>query len=161
MTARIIGNLDMTDTRQILLQNTRQLTFHSLGMVNVVLQISIRMRHLVENAEHLGRRIQEKPRHVARIERLDQQTDIFCRQRLGGKTQVLDHHPTLLGHRHIRPGLSDQTVDLFDAQPLRILNGSIHARAELGLTRRITGNATLAACKITRRQIDEHQIQPI
>ena len=65
MTTGIVGDLDMADARLVRPIDVGQFAFHPLRVVDVVLQIRIRMGDFIQHAEHLGRRIERKTRNIA------------------------------------------------------------------------------------------------
>ena len=63
------------DAAEVALDRRRQITFHDLHVVDVVLQKQIVRADVVDDVERLLRAVEEEAWNVPRVARLDQQPD--------------------------------------------------------------------------------------
>jgi len=72
MTSGIVGNLYVADPRQVCFQEVGQVTFHPLGMINVVLEVGVGVPDFIEHFEHVLSRVQRKAGNIFRVEMFNQ-----------------------------------------------------------------------------------------
>ena len=157
MSPRIVSNLNMANPPQIGMQNVGQFAFHALGVIDVILQIGIRMPDFVEYFEYFGSGIQGKADHILGIEMFDEKSNPRLLERLSCKPKVLRKHPTLLSSRHVGKGSAYKAVDLWHtAQRNRIVDRQLNARLEFGLACGVDGNASFTGNKVASGQIKEN-----
>ncbi len=161
MAPGIVSNLDMTDAFEVGPQDAGELAFHPLRVIDVVLQIDVGVPDLIQYRENLGRRIQREPRDVAGIQMLDQEADIRLLESFRGKPEIVHQRPALLGHGHVRKRFPDQAIDLRYAESPGVFDCLCHALPVFALPRRIYGDSAIARGEISRRQVDQYQLQPI
>src|SRR6476620_7558734 len=73
--SRIVGELHVRYQRKIRLDRAREIAFHDLHMVDVVLQKEVVGTDFVDDLQRLPRARQVKTRNIAGIDRLDEQLD--------------------------------------------------------------------------------------
>ena len=73
MATRVVGQLDVSNAAQVTLQRCGQVTFHALGMVDVVLDIGVVRGDFIQYFERLEGSMQVEARNVEGVDRLDQQ----------------------------------------------------------------------------------------
>ena len=149
--AGIVGKLDMGNAREMLLQASRDVAFHYLHVVDVVLNEEIAGADVADELGCLLRPAQEKARNVRCIDRLDQQADPLAFQRVRGKPQVRHQHLVQLEHLRIGWCDPDQTIELPAIKRLGVIDSVHHAVAKFVDTIRQNGDAALAGHPIAGR----------
>src|ERR1700716_3680031 len=90
--ARVIGQLDMSDTSKVLSQRWRDITFHHLHVVDVILNEEIIGFDVGNDLNGLLRPVQKETRNIARVYGLDQQGKTFPRKRVCSEPQIVQKH---------------------------------------------------------------------
>ena len=156
---RIVRQLDMADPRQMLLQRARQVTFHHLGMVDVVLQPEVVAAHRLQHGQPGARVCHQEARRVARVERLQHQFDAGAGGHSGGEAQILDQGFPGLFMADLARRYAGQAVEAGAAQQARILDGLADPVLELGDAPWMAGDATFAGGPVARGQVEQHDLE--
>src|SRR4029078_1524069 len=90
--AGVVGELDMGDVGQVLLQASGNITFHYLHVVDVVLHEQIARAYVRNELTRLLGPVQKEAGNVDGVDRLDQEPDPFLFQRTRGATQIFYAH---------------------------------------------------------------------
>ena len=87
---RIVGHLDVPDRAQVRLHRRRELTFHPLCVIDVVLDEQVVRAGRLDELQCLPGPPQVKPGNVEGVDRLDQEPDPCALELLRGEAQVGD-----------------------------------------------------------------------
>src|SRR5450830_1351312 len=159
--ARIVGQLDVADLRQVGLDGVGQFALHALHVIDVVLDLDVVRARLGDDAQRLLGAIQIKAGDVEGVDRFDHETNLLSRQARGRKAQVFHHAGVGLVFRDRGRLDAHQAVQLPDAQRLGIGDGLAHAVLEFALARRVAGDAPLAPFPVAGGEIVQHQLQAV
>src|SRR5215471_1909865 len=88
VTAGDAGNLEMADVRQPAADLLRKIALDDLRVVEVHLHLEIRRRDVLADRMRLGLRREQIVRHVARVERLDQDRHALLRGLRAGELEI-------------------------------------------------------------------------
>ena len=152
----IVGQLDMVDVWQVRLHRARQITFHDLHVVDVVLQEQVGAAHFVLNRQRLRRVVQVEARNVAGVDSFHHQLDAHRLQFVSGVFEVGDESFFDHGLVNALWANTRQAVDLVVAQHLRVSDGQVDTGTELFNTVRQAGDPALPFGPITGWQIEQH-----
>ncbi len=86
--AGIVGNLQVGNPLEVALNGRRQIAFHDLHVIDVVLQEQIRGTDVGHDVQRLGRAVDEEPGNVARVDRFEEQPDARIVEARRGAAQV-------------------------------------------------------------------------
>src|SRR5712671_6417923 len=90
--AGIVGKLDVRDAAKMFLEAPRDIALHHLHVVDVVLDEEIARSDIADELNGLFGSVQEEAGNIERVDRLDQEPDLFARQRGCGVSQILHQH---------------------------------------------------------------------
>src|SRR5262249_32396669 len=150
---RIVGNLYVSNPRQILRDRGGELTLAALHMINVVLQPEIPLTDLLKERERLAGAREMEARNVVGIDRLDQQLDPCRIECLRGEPQVFGYglfDPCTIDSGR---GDADQAIELSALQDAGILDRLADAVLELALASRQAGDAALTVGPVAGRKV--------
>src|SRR6266446_6816671 len=99
----IVGELQMRNLRQMRLDRIRELAFHPLHMIDIVLQVQIVRADVADHIERLSRARQPETRNVIRVDGLDQQLDTSRSKFFGRKAQIRHEGAADCFRSHPRP----------------------------------------------------------
>jgi hypothetical protein len=120
--ARVVGQLDVADARQVLAKRVAQLALHALRVVDVVLHAQVGRADLVDQRQRLVGAREKEAGYVEGVDGLDQQPQARGLQLPRGNAQVADHRAVRLRGVHARRHLADQAVDLRAVERARIVD---------------------------------------
>src|SRR6266540_3374781 len=120
--AGIIGKLDMSDARQMFLQGARNVAFHDLHVVDVVLHEQIARADVRDDLKRLCRLVQEEAGNIDRVDRLDQKLDPFPGERVRGEAQISDQPLVQLDRIRAVRRDADQAVELTAIERLGVID---------------------------------------
>src|SRR6266404_503637 len=146
----------MRDKREMFLQRSRYIALHHLHVVNVILNEEIFRSDIGDDLDGLLCPAQENARNIQRVDRLNQQANIFLRKRICSEPQILPKH--LVQLKHICTGRrdTDETIHLTAIESLCIIDGAEHAIAEFIDPIRENRDSPLAGPPITRREVVQY-----
>jgi hypothetical protein len=90
--AGIVGELDVGDPAEMFLQAARDVALHHLHVVDVVLHEQIARADVADELNGLLGPVQEEAGNIEGVDRLDQEPDLFPRERGRGIPQILHQH---------------------------------------------------------------------
>ena len=86
--AGVVGELDVRDAGQVLLQASRNVALHYLHVVDVVLHEQIARAHVRDELQRLRGPVEEETGNIDGIDRLDQELDPRLGERIRGETNL-------------------------------------------------------------------------
>jgi hypothetical protein len=92
MSPRVSSDLKMANNLEMGANLLGQVTAHDLAMIQVHLQQQVVTPNFLNNLMRVISCIEEIPRHIAHIDRLDYELNTMWTQRLGGPTQIADEY---------------------------------------------------------------------
>src|SRR5271165_72151 len=159
--AGIVGELDVADAAKLRLDGAGEIALHHLRMVDIVLQLQVVGTHGCDDLQRRAGAIHEEPRHVAAVDRLQQQPDAGGFELGRGIAQVVDQR----GAGRVRGDTGGQnTGEAVDARTAKrdgVVDGARHPGAELGDPPRMAADAALAARPVAGGQVVQHQGQSV
>ena len=111
----------------------RDVALGDLQVVEVHLDLEVRLADLLANRVRLGLRVEEVTRHVARVDRLDQQVEAVAAELARGVGEVLDEHGAMTRAVRARGQDARHRVHARRTEGQRVLGRTRDAFAELGL----------------------------
>ncbi len=138
-----------------------QVALHDLRMVDVELQLQVVGADLVDDRHALPGPVDEEARHVAAVDRLQQQFDPGRLQRFRRDLQVRDERAPRRARPDVRRQDAGEAVDARTSEGLRIADGAVNAGPELVRPVRMAGDAALAAVPVPGRQVVQDQREPV
>ena len=87
--AGIVGELDMRNTREMLLHRSRYIALHYLHVVDIVLNKQIIRSDIGDDLNGLLCPVQEKAGNVTGVDRLDQKSNALAREGVRRESQIL------------------------------------------------------------------------
>ena len=123
----------MRNTRKMFLQGSRDIALHHLHVVNVILNEEIFGSDIGDDLNSLLSPVQEKARNIQRVDRLDQQANVFPRKRICGEAQIAQKHfiqleQVRIGRRRVSKGIVPE-IDL--SEPVSLKNITKKATQDL------------------------------
>ena len=140
----------MADHRQILLEPVQQVAADDLHVIKIELHAQVRLADLGDDVGGVLGAIEEIARPVARIDRLDQQFDVFCRGEIGGARKV-GGKDAVGGRALVRLDLAGQAVHGAAADRGGVIERSSKLRVPVLLAAGHRGKAELALALAARR----------
>src|ERR1700738_1583790 len=128
--AGIIGELDMGDTSEMFLQRWRDVTFHHLHVVNVILNEEVFGPDLGDDLRGLFCPVHEKTGNVASVDRFDQQLDALICENVSGETEIFNKYAKKFCRIGVSGCYTNQAIELAAVERLRIIDGALHSIAE-------------------------------
>jgi hypothetical protein len=128
-------------------------------MINIVLQEQIRTGSFGDDVQRLLAGIEEIAGHIIEIDRLDQQRNAVRRQQGGCVAQIVQIGAARQFRCQSGRQFACHTVQAGYAECQRIVERLLHAVAEFRHALRIASHAALARIPVTRRQVEQHQLQ--
>jgi hypothetical protein len=101
VSSRIIGELNVPDARQVILDGSGDVAFHHLHVVDVILQREIAVTDLIQQLQRVPGAGEVEAGHIAGIKCLDDQGDALFFQGGGGETQVIRNQLAHLIRGHV------------------------------------------------------------
>ena len=149
----------MADAAGQFANGRRQIQPLARHMVEVELGEQIRMRNSIQQAEQILGGVDQKARHIQRVDGFAVHPDAQQLERLGGGAQVGGQggQGVLAGY----PGgqATGQHIDRLRAGHGRIAQRLLQRLIEVGLACRHAGQAVAALHQVAGRQVDQHQRQ--
>ena len=84
------GDLHVADQRQVFFEAADEIAADDLGVIEIELDAHIFPFNLGDDVGGVLGAVQVIVRPVARIDRLDQERDVFLRRRVGGAREIFD-----------------------------------------------------------------------
>ena len=155
------GDLNVRDPGEIGGDGGGEVVAHDLHVIEVVFEIEIIAADGFDDGERLGRGVQEITRHVAGIDRLDQQFHAQRSASPGGGFQILD-----IGLFHLAaPGLvgddAGHGVKARARKRLGVIERRADAVPELALAARQRRQAPLSGLALPRRHVEEDLVEAV
>ena len=161
MPAGIVGDLDVRDCGHRRFEAAREIALHHLHVVDVGLKMEIVGPEAFHEPQGLVAAVQEEARHVARVDRLDQELDASPARRLGGEGEVGDEgllEDSPIGARRRYAG---EAIEPRAAEFLRIVQSARDAIAELRLAAGQDCDSALAGRPVSGRQVEQRLRQAV
>ena len=156
---RRIGQLHVADFRKVLFDRWRQVTFHDLHVVNVVLEGKVGHICVMHDVERLGRVIQVKARNVTRVDCLNEQRDVVLCEFLAGKAQIGNVGLAHLFFAHSAWLQSCHAMQLLAIERQRVVDRLSDVVLKLPVACRVARHATVARLPIARRHVEQHHLE--
>ena len=143
----------MADQGKMFLEAADEIAADDLRVIEVELHAHVRPLHLGDDVGRLLGAGEEIVRPVARIDRLDQQRDVFLLRGIGDAREIPDE-----GHLRRRPllrrHLAGEAMDLTAADGGDVVERLLEQRGEFALAAGDGGDAELARRRLTGRGVD-------
>ncbi|MCY1424549.1 hypothetical protein D9M71_402990 [compost metagenome] len=151
----------MVDRGEVGLDGTRQVTFHDLHVVDVVLQEQVVAAHFGLDFQGLLGGVQVEAGDVAGVDHFHDQLDPGGFQLVGGILEVVDEGLAYVGALRALWANAGQGVDLGVAQHLGVFDGLVDTRAEFLDAVRVAGDTALTFGPVAGRQVEQHLGQAV
>jgi len=159
--AGVVGELEMPNQVEVLLDRAGEVALHDLHVVDVVLQTEVGGADLLDDVTGLGGAGDDEAWDVAGVDGLDQQREVGLGKLTGSVAQVADQGGAeflwVVAVRY----LAGQAVELPAAEGGRVLDGAADALPELGDPIRQAGDAAITGRPVTGRQVVEHLLEVV
>jgi len=153
------GDLHVADDRHHLGQAHDHLAMDPLAVVDVELQLEVGQRQLRDQRRRLAEIVQEIARHVAAVERLQDDVQPVLGRRRAGEADGLPI--ACAGLRRARRGDARHHVQPAHPRRQRVVHGLRHARLELRPTLGKHRHAAVAGRPVARRHVEQRDLQPV
>ena len=161
MPARIVGDLDMGDLRHRRFETAGEVALHHLHMIEIGLQIEIVGLDAAHDAHGLVAAVQKEARHVAGVDRLDQEPDAALARRVGGKGEVGDECLFEGGSTGVGRRNAGEAIEARAAEFLGIIESPRDAVAELGFAPGEDSSSAFASLPVSGGQVEERLGQTV
>src|SRR5690242_5070343 len=161
MAAGIVGELDVPDAIELLLDRADEIALHDLGVVEVVLQPEVLRSSRCEDRQSDARAVDKEPRNVAAVDRLEEEADLRRLELLRGILQVLDQHAAGSLRRDPARRDSGQTIELRTAESPGVVDRLHDALAKFRDAVRLAGYSPVAARPVAGREIMENELEAV
>src|SRR5882672_7137843 len=156
---RIVRELHVSDPRQVFAYRIGEFTFHTLHVIDVVLQKEVVGAGGRNDVQRLLRVVEIKTGNVVSVDRLGQQAQSRALEGGGREFQVGNEgraHPLGIYSRGRNPG---EAIQLFDAQRPRISDRLADTLLEFSHAIRMAGDAAFAGGPLAGRQVVQDQFE--
>jgi hypothetical protein len=155
VTAGIVGDLHMADAVSKALEGRYQVTLHDLHVVKIILDLEVVRFHPGHYPLGMLGRGQVEGRHVAPVDRLDDQRNPRIRQLRGGIVEIVGKGPIEMigiaaGRRQARQAIDGRAIE-----GLGIVDGRIDTQPEFIDAIGQAAYAPLATGPIAGRQVEQ------
>ena len=158
---RRVGHLHMRDLRKLALDRLRQIAFHDLHVIDVVLKKEIVRSDGADDLDRLGRVAQKEVRDVASVDRFDQQADAGRFELRRGALKIPDERGAHVGRVGAGRRHAGEAIELRAAERRGVVNRAIDAFVEFPHPIRMTGNPAFAGLPVPGRQVVQHLREPV
>ncbi len=155
-----ISELDMPDSFRVAVEESMMVLSHGLHVVNVILQINIRMLQLFQYLDQLFAIVNQETGHIFCVNGLENGLDTLVKENIGGVNQVACEGFHVLVETVGFEAAAGKNVDEFWTEDICIFGGFVNGIDEVVAFRRHSGEPFTSVHQVACWYVDQNQFKP-
>ena len=157
--ARAIGDLDVSDPVKVAAEDCRHILVLAPGVVNVKLQIGVRVADLLDHFEDLGTGVQGESGGVVVVDRFHHEPDALAAEGRRRVPDIFRHGIPGFSGGEIRVFQADQAVQSADAKEFRRGNAPFNPFPEFLFALRVARCSTVSSGPVAGGEVAQDELQ--